>query len=155
MPDSVRAVYDCNIYFQALISPRGPAARCLEVAANGTVDLWQADFVFDELVAVCQRPRLVRRYKLTPQRVGHFVTLARSVGRSPTAVPRRFELPRDPEDARYIDLCLAVAAGRLVTRDRDLLDLAAGFGDEADRLAELDPNLRVVEPPVFLAEVAL
>jgi len=44
-----RVVYDCNIFVQALINVRGPAARCVEKAGAGDVALFVTPFILDEV----------------------------------------------------------------------------------------------------------
>lgn len=58
---ALRVVFDCNVYFQALISPAGPAGRCLLAAAAGEVVLFCSRQVLDEVVEVAARPGLRAR----------------------------------------------------------------------------------------------
>ena len=51
-----RVVFDCNIFFQALINPLGPAGQALEAVADGRCILFVSKFVFDELQDVTSRP---------------------------------------------------------------------------------------------------
>ena len=44
-----RVVFDCNIYFQALISPNGPAGACLTAAQQGRLQLFVTEHVIQEL----------------------------------------------------------------------------------------------------------
>lgn len=40
---SERVVFDCNVYFQALISPAGPAGRLFALAAVQLVELFVSE----------------------------------------------------------------------------------------------------------------
>ncbi|MDQ2732673.1 MAG: hypothetical protein M3Y56_13525, partial [Armatimonadota bacterium] len=43
------AVYDCMVYVQAAFDGFGPAAACLEAAADGRVRLFASETVLDEV----------------------------------------------------------------------------------------------------------
>jgi predicted nucleic acid-binding protein len=57
-------------------------------------------------------------------------------------------LSRDPDDEAYLNLALAGQAQYLVTRDHDLLDLAAG------ELLRAHLEMKVIDPAAFLKELA-
>jgi predicted nucleic acid-binding protein len=54
----------------------------------------------------------------------------------------------------YINLALAGNAHYLITRDRDLLDLAAQATREAQYLRRLRPELRILDPVALLRELS-
>jgi putative PIN family toxin of toxin-antitoxin system len=56
-----RVVFDCNVYFQALISPSGPARRLIELAADGRLEVYGSTTVLEELKDVVVRPNLRRK----------------------------------------------------------------------------------------------
>ena len=56
-PDPPRAVFDCNVYFQALLNPEGPAGRCVSAALNGELTLFVSRFVLDEIRRTANDPR--------------------------------------------------------------------------------------------------
>jgi predicted nucleic acid-binding protein len=67
-------------------------------------------------------------------------------------VPRRFAYSRDPKDEPYINLALAAGAKYLVTRDHDLLDLCQPANPEGERLRQIAPDIRIVDPARFLLD---
>ncbi len=69
-------------------------------------------------------------------------------------VPRVFQFARDPDDELYINLALAGQARYLVTRDRDLLDLAEETTPQARELQRLHPGLKILGPVMFLRQLA-
>jgi predicted nucleic acid-binding protein len=66
------------------------------------------------------------------------------------SVKVRFEFPRDPRDAKFIQLAFAAEATHLVTADPDLLDLRSGCDDAASRFRHLVPLIQVVTPGDFV-----
>ena len=68
-------------------------------------------------------------------------------------VPRAFEYERDLKDAPYINLAIAAKANYLVSRDKDLLDLAVYNNSDGQQLRLRAPTLQILDPPSFLAEL--
>ena len=153
---AVRAVYDANVLFQATISARGPAARCVDAAEAGRVLLHLSDALVEEYADVCSRPKIVAKFKLTPAQVAGFLARVRGIAVIADPAPHVFDLERDPKDEKLINLAAAAGATRLVSRDRDLLDLsdpAAAGREDAARLRRQHPDVRVVDPVAFLQEL--
>jgi predicted nucleic acid-binding protein len=70
-------------------------------------------------------------------------------------VPRVFVYERDPKDEPYINLAIAAGATHLVSRDKDVLDLAKLSTPDGGRLRVLAPELQILDPIPFLQEVRL
>jgi predicted nucleic acid-binding protein len=62
---------------------------------------------------------------------------------------RSIRYPRDPDDEPFINLALVSEARYLVSRDKDLLDLAGDEGFQGSY-----PGLKILDPPALLRELA-
>jgi putative PIN family toxin of toxin-antitoxin system len=154
MDSTERVVYDCNIYFQALISPRGPAGACVTAAFDGRVVLFCSTTVVKEIRRTAQRPELSRKFSITEERVSLLIENVEKVARFVESVPEVFVYPRDPDDAHYVNLALATSAAYIVTRDNDLLDLADNTKSEGRLFQSRFPQLRILGPADLLAILA-
>ena len=137
MTVGARVVFDCNTFLQAIGSPEGPAGRCVQLAIDGAVSLFVSPPVLEELRDVASRPKVVAKLHLVAERVEEFLEAIEIAATVLDGFPESFELPRDPDDAHYIDLALAAGAKLVVSRDRDLLDLM-----DADKPGSLDFHAR-------------
>lgn len=149
-----RAVYDCNIFLQAVLTPGGPGWRCVDLAARRHVILVLSPAVLAEVRGVLRRP-LVRSHnpEVTAERIDGFLDRIRYTAEFVSDVPELLADLRDPDDAPYADLAVVAAADFLVSRDRDLLDLASAHDPAAKQFRQLTRNrTRVVDPVTFLNE---
>jgi putative PIN family toxin of toxin-antitoxin system len=149
-----RVVYDCNVLFQALISPAGPSATCVTAALDAQVALYCSPAVFDELRDVASRPALRAKFvNLTDERIQAFIESVVAVAQVLRAVPPVFAGCRDPDDNHYIDLAVAANAAYVVTRDKDLLSLIDRTTPAGKDLSQRFPELRIIEPQTLLLEL--
>jgi putative PIN family toxin of toxin-antitoxin system len=154
-PAPVRVVFDCNIYFQALISPHGPAAACLLAAMRGQVELFCSEYVVGEFRDVASRPELRARFRITDERVDRIVEAAREAATFIDHVPEVYTHPVDPDDSHYVNLALATNARLLVSRDKHLLKLVDVRSAEGRDFTARFPQLRILEPAPFLREIGV
>jgi putative PIN family toxin of toxin-antitoxin system len=147
-----RAVFDCMVFLQASARPTGPAARLfVDFVERGRLELCISDAILEEVRDVLGRPRIrAKNPAITDDFVAKFFSRIKQVASRLEPVPHVFTLPRDPDDEPYLDLAIAVAAGYLVTRDKDLLDLMLDplFRAHYPGLTILDPAamLRILDP---------
>ncbi len=146
MTQPILAVFDCTVFAQALINPEGPAGLCLSAAQAGRVRLFVSDFVIREIHELPQK--LPARLRVTPERVLAFILDLAKYTEPIDTVPERFTYQRDSDDAHYVNLADASNASFLVSRDKDLLDLA--FDDD---FKSCFPKLCILNPPRFVREV--
>jgi putative PIN family toxin of toxin-antitoxin system len=117
-------VFDCVVFLQGLIKESGPAVTCLERFEHGRFLLAVSPELVDELYDVLYRSSLRQTFSLlTKEKADRLIEVLLLRGKLFRNVPRRFELPRDPDDEAYLNLAIEARARFLVTRDRDLLDL--------------------------------
>lgn len=154
MPQLTRAVFDCNILLQALGAPDGPAGRCVQLVFNGNVQLFISPTVIEELIDVASRPKVVRKFQITPDRLQLFVQTLHVAATAVTTINPVFEYNRDPDDAHYINLALAANARLIVSRDNDLLDLMSADLPEAQDFRSRFPTLQVLTPVQFLQQLS-
>lgn len=143
MSTAIPAVFDCTVFAQALINPKGPAGACVAAAQKGRIKVFVSDHVLSEVRELPMK--LPNRLGVTIDRVDGFILdLARYV-EIVEAVSEVFIYERDPDDAAYVNLACAARAAYIVTRDRDLLDLMS-----SSEFTQRFPGLKIVEPPAFL-----
>lgn len=148
----VRVVLDCQVFLQAALSDRGPAAVCRQAAEAGVVELCLSKAVLTEVAEVLAHPELQACFtQLTPALVEAFLTRVCEFAVVVDDVPHVFSYARDPDDEPCLDLALAVGATHLVSRDRDLLDLQSITSPDGQRIRAMAPQLVIVDPAQFLA----
>lgn len=154
-PTKPRCVFDCVVLLQAAVSRRGPAFALLTQVEVGRLELLISDSAIAELREVLVRPAVQRKFPvLTADVVEAFIARIMAIAATIQPVPALFRLPRDPDDEMYVNLALAGNARFLITRDRDLLDLAACATREAQYLQRLRPELRILDPVALLRELS-
>ena len=147
----IRVVFDCNIYLQAFISFRSPAAACLGLARDCAVVSFISRQTLAELKDVLQRPFVVRNLPhVTPALIQAFLDDVSASALLVRRIPAKFQFERDPKDTPYINLALAAEADYIVTRDKDLLDLMTGHNNECKEFRQRFRPLKIVGPVEFL-----
>ena len=153
MPDAL-VVFDCVVFLQGLIRSSGPAVTCIERFEQGRFSLVVSQEVLSELRDVLSRPKLRESFPLlTDAKVDLLIELLLSKGKFVASVPKRWELPRDPDDEPYINLAIEAGAQYLVTRDRDLLDLMSWETKEGREFQSRFRDLRILDPVPFLKAI--
>jgi putative PIN family toxin of toxin-antitoxin system len=149
-----RVVYDCMLYLQGAARESSPAAACIRLAETGHVRLYLSADILAEVRDVLTRPRTLQKFPaLTREAVEGFLARVSRHAVVLSAIPAVVTLVRDPKDEKYLNLTAAAGASYLVSRDKDLLDLAALDRDEAAPLRERCPGLKILDPVAFLREI--
>ena len=148
---SLKVVFDCVVFAQALLNDRGPAAACLDLARSQLVHLVWSDYVLAEIRELPEK--LPASMQITGDKVEAFIqdvaTFAEIVG----DVPSVYTHPLDPDDSHYVNLALAAAATLITTRDRHLLQLMDRLRPESAEFQRRFPNLEIVTPVSLLARI--
>jgi len=145
------AVFDCNIFIQALLNPNSVAARCLETVRNGKVKLFVSKDTLAEIRDVILRPNILSRLPdADAEQIEAFIEDVSSLSTLIHSVPKSFRLERDPKDEIIINLAVACEAGYIISRDKDLLDLMTGITGDCKEFRQRFRPLKVVEPLEFL-----
>ena len=141
-------VFDCSVFARLLINPRGPAGACLAAAQGGEIRLVVSDPVLAEILELPDKlpPKRGVTRAVAEALVADLAKYAQPYG----AVPVVFDMPEDPDDAAYIDLCVAAGAARLLSNDKHLLRLMDRSTEGGRRLADLHPDFVVETPETFV-----
>ena len=118
------------------------------------VELFVSNETLDELRRVLDYPA-VRSIspQLTDEHVDRFLKHLAFRATRVRRVPKRFHLPRDPDDEAYLNLAAAAAADFLVSRDKDLLSLMTARSIVAKQFRQRTRPLMVLDPVAFLEAV--
>ncbi len=114
----MRAVVDTSVWVSAVLNPSGPPAHVLEALQDGRFSLVTSEPLLAELADVIVRPRLVRRYNLTTEKVTAVLRVLREG--ELTEVTGTVRVCRDPNDDMVIETAINGHADLLVSRDDDL-----------------------------------
>jgi putative PIN family toxin of toxin-antitoxin system len=148
---SPKVVFDCMMFLQAALNPSGPAAACLRVLENQLIRVLVTREILEEIEQTLRKPLIQTSYpRLTETVILEFIERIIELVEIRPPVAKRFTYIRDPKDEPYINLAIAEDANYLVSRDRDLLDLAKIDYPDAALLRREAPNLNILEPIEFL-----
>ncbi len=151
MTDKPRVVFDCNVLLQAAAREKSVAAKCLNLAESGLIQICVSREVLAEAEDVLNRPEIRAHFPdLSDEIVGAFLKRLQNLSVLVRPVPKKFNYPRDEDDEPYINLAIAAGANFIVSRDRDLLDLMTSYADECKEFRQRFRTLKVVEPAEFL-----
>lgn len=147
-------VFDCNIFLQALVNPKGAAGACLALFESGEIELYVSAQVLAEVAEVLSRPQ-VRQLapSLTLETIEAFVENIRDKAICLRNVPDEYHFERDPKDEPYLNLAIIANATYLVSKDNDLLDLMETQKAEARNFRLRYPMLKILTAPAFLQEM--
>ena len=149
--ETIFAVFDCNIFLQALLNPNGIAAKCLEKVRYGKVKLFVSKDTLAEVRDVVLRPNILARLPdAEPAQIEAFIEDISNISTLIQSVPETFKFERDPKDEIIINLAVASEAEYIVSRDKDLVDLMSGFTNDCKEFRQRFRPLKVVEPLEFL-----
>jgi putative PIN family toxin of toxin-antitoxin system len=144
----LKAVYDCNVFVQALINPNGPAGRCYDMAKDRRVLLIASPYVLAEVREI--HTKTPPKYGLTAEQTDELARAVVSFATVLTDVPAVYDHPYDPDDSHYVDLALKADARLIVSRDRHLLMLADSRRKEGQDFQTRFPALQILGPVEFL-----
>ncbi len=145
----IDVVFDTNTFLQAAAAINGPAHACWRFAEERQVRVFVTEVILREIEDVLTRPKVRERLRiLTDEHVADILNAFRAYCSLVAEPPATFQLPRDQDDAKFIDLAIAVGARYIVTRDRDLLDLDGDLG-----FSTRFPGLEIITPVGFLEVV--
>jgi len=152
----LRVVCDCMIFLQATASESGPATAILRLVDGNSISLFVSREILDEVRDVLSRSKVQKKNPdITSERIDALLTRVSDKASLVDAVPQHFSFVRDPKDEKYLNLAIDVAADYLVSRDRDLLDLMTGNGDECKDFRRRFGSIKVMGPVEFLKSVEL
>ena len=134
---------------QALINPAGPGGKCVTLAREGKAALFVTSFILDEIRE--SHLKIPAKYGVTQQQTEALAAAIASVATLVIDVPEVFTYRRDPDDAHYVDVALAINAKLIISRDRDLLDLMDETSADGTDFKRKFPDLQVLDPVQFLA----
>lgn len=147
----IRAVFDCNVYLQAVVRRGSPAGSCFKLVEKRKIELFISEDVLAELEDVLSRPKVKESFvNLTDVRIEEFLDSIRKIGVIVKKVPQVFSLPRDINDEPYINLAVEAEADFIVTRDKDLIDLMTSYDIEGKQFRQKFRPLNIVQPLEFL-----
>lgn len=143
----LRLVLDTNVLLAGLASESSASQRVVDgLQARRAIPLLSRA-VLDEYRAVLLHEAVAARFPgLTPRRVVIALQRLRFVGDEYQNVRVKFDFPRDPRDAKFIELAIVGNATHIVTLDADLLSLPTTRNDAGKRFRQRLRNVAVLRP---------
>jgi len=141
----VRIVMDTNVVLAGLVNPNGLAALLILALDGEVLENYTSDEGLEELILkiglLAEEGKLSSEWKKV---LSHFVANSKVVSPS-----RKFNLSRDPDDNKWLEIAYEVKAACILTWDQDLLDLR----DENRVLRLDDHSVEVLTPSEFYHSV--
>jgi uncharacterized protein len=146
-----RVVLDTNVLLAGLVSENSASQRVVDALMDRKIIPLFSTPTLAEYKAVLLHPAITARFpEFTPRRVAMALHRFRYVGEEIAIGRVKFEFPRDPRDAMFVELAIAGGATHIVTLDPDLLSLPGGRTDASKRFRQRLRRVSVLRPGPFL-----
>jgi len=116
---AVKAVIDTNIWVSALLNPSGYPARLRKSFEEGVFKVVVSEAILEELADVLKRPRIRKKYDITPEDIEEIITLIEERSEH-VLLSGNIEICRDKDDNFVIETAIKGKAEYIVTRDDDI-----------------------------------
>jgi putative PIN family toxin of toxin-antitoxin system len=119
-----KAVIDTSILVSSFLFPNSVPAQVLKLADKGIYDCYISAIILEELKRSLNNPKLRKSYHYSDSAIKIWCDdLLRITEVITKPLPEIPPTCRDPNDEHVIAAAVAIGAERIVTGDRDLLDL--------------------------------
>ena len=146
----IRAVFDCMLYLQAVTNEHGVAFKCFRLAEEKKVTLAVSPAILAEVRDVLGRDYLARKFRtLTVERTARFLDRVLAFAELSADPPNFFDLPRDPNDERYLDLAIEKSSHLVTWNERHLTYLMRKDTPEGVDFCQRFPDVKIVDPVSF------
>jgi putative PIN family toxin of toxin-antitoxin system len=152
--DRPTLVLDTNTLLRGFMYETGASGKVLRACKARRVITLLSKPVLAEYCEILSDPELVGDDPQSAPAVEDLLEALRFVGEYLPTVRPRFELPRDPDDAIFIELAIAGSATHIITHDKDLLQLRASRSDAGRRFRQRLPQTGIVTAAGFLQQYA-
>jgi putative PIN family toxin of toxin-antitoxin system len=143
-------VLDTNTVLRGFNYESGASGKLLRLCKRREAITLLSKPVLDEYREVLGAPELVGEEPETPAAVEDLIDALRFVGEYISEVHVRFEMPRDPDDAMFIELAIAGDATHIISHDKDLLTLPTSRTDAGKRFRQRLPGIKVQDAATFV-----
>ena len=101
MTDKPRVVFDCNVLLQAAAREKSVAAKCLNLAESGLIQICVSREVLTEVEDVLNRPEIRTHFPdLSDEIVGAFLKRLQNLSELVRSVPKKFSYPETKTTSR-------------------------------------------------------
>jgi uncharacterized protein len=145
-----RIIIDTNVVLRGLTRTTSIPGMILDACSQRKIILLLSKSVLAEYRAVLYDPVLSQRFAIKPAEVELALRHLHYVAEVIERKPRRFLFPRDPQDARFIELAIAGDATHLITNNADLLALSTSHTDAGKRFRQRLPRTQALHPGDFM-----
>ena len=147
----VRVILDTNVVVRGIGNHLSPSGRVLELCDQRMIVPLVSRAVIREYREILNDPQVIQHYpQVNPRMVESHLKRLAYLADMIRQVNIRFPFPRDPKDAKFIELAIAGNAGIIITCDRDILSLPEGADDVSRRFRRRLPVIQVLRPDIFL-----
>jgi putative PIN family toxin of toxin-antitoxin system len=133
-----KVVLDANIFVSAILVSDSNAAKILDLARGGELELLISPGIFDEIARVLHYPKIKKRHRRTPQELQAFLKKFTEFATVVAGESKIEMVQADPDDDKYLACAMEGSADLIVSGDHHLTDLGAFQG------------IRIVSPKEFL-----
>lgn len=151
MNDPVRIVLDTNVLLRALANPNGSSGKLIQACESRRAIALMSQPVWREYQDVLMRIAKLDE-KFSTQDLQLMLRKLRYLGEFVSSVHSRFSLPRDPTDAKMIELAIELKATHIATYDADLLSLPRSRSDAGKRFRQRLKHVQIVTPEMILRD---
>ncbi len=123
----MRVVLDTNVVTSALLWG-GIPERLIELAGEGSLELFTSEALLDELGGILGRPKFAGKLRHKNISAAEVVARYREIAETVEAAPIEETALRDPDDAHVLACALAARAEAIVSGDADLHALGSYHG---------------------------
>lgn len=147
---------DTNVLLAGLVSEFSASQKIVDALQARVAIPLLSRSVVAEYRSVLLHPEILARFPvLTQRRVAMALHRLAYVGDAYHSIRTRFTFPRDPRDAKFIELAITGHATHLVTLDPDLLSLPTERSDTGKRFRHRLSRMKVSKPGAMLNEMGV